>query len=143
MSIFPRPQKRWWISFGATFWLALLTTVASNGESVPAAVPGKAASRVRVHALRSYGRSALFCRGRHAAHFARPLFGDPDDDQASDNPHDDDDAYEDIDVYDNTDVPTFGPQSAPVPFLAVPEVAPESWAEPSFAPFSTLERLRC
>jgi hypothetical protein len=114
-----------------------------KGHSVPAAAPGKAASRGSVHALRSHGWAAHFGRGRFAATFAKQLAGDPDDDQASDNPHDDDDAYEDIDVYYNTDVPTIGWVPAPVPFLAAPEFATETWVAPAFTPFSMLQRLRC
>jgi hypothetical protein len=114
-----------------------------KGQGVPITATGKAASRVRVHVFRSHGWSSLFGRGRFPATFAKHLSGDPDDDQASDNPNDDDDAYADIDVYDNTDVPNIGWLPVPVPFLAVPEFATEPWVAPSFTPFSTLKRLRC
>jgi hypothetical protein len=114
-----------------------------KGPSVPLAAHGKAAPRGRVHALRARGWSSLLCRGRTAATFAKQLSGDPDDDQASDNPHDDDDAYEGLDLYDNTEVPFVGSMAAPVAVFIAPEIAPKVEVATPFSPFSTMKRLRC
>jgi hypothetical protein len=105
-----------------------------------ATTPGRTASRLRALVTRLHRG---FWPGRPRATLTKELLGDPDDDKASDDPNDDDDAYEDLDVYDNTNVPIVAWLAEPVPLLAAPEGATETWVAPSLTRSRALQRLRC
>jgi hypothetical protein len=111
-----------------------------DGRNGRATTSGRTATRLRALVTRLH-RGLWPSRPR--ATLTKELLGDPDDDKASDDPNDDDDAYEDLDVYDNTNVPIVAWLAEPVPFLAAPQGATETWVAPSLTRSRALQRLRC
>jgi hypothetical protein len=80
-----------------------------------------------------------------SAHFVPPP-ADINDDTASDGDDsaDDDDSLDDLNGDDDTETPTIAWVQLMVLYVAPPACGPVgSWKSPSFAPFLTLERLRC